>query len=417
MSTRIWERCSRFTIPNCRTCCGARAPIYCRSVREHRGEKPSADSMNPNLGIFSLRGFSTHVSLCCGYELEDLLCSSIPGTKLYAPRLKPSIQTGLKIKSRFVQTGSFGGVFDNVLAVEQMDEHEVLLAVIGTVRELAFLGSVKDWRRKSRYAICRLDEFWVRDFAQFRRFFPVLEQFDLIFCSEYYSAEGLREELQHPEVIYLPPGVDTLEFAPVAEPSRRPIDVTNLGAIGEVTHEGLLEYSKEAEGFYFFDTLKGPFDASSPAEHRFRYANILKRSKYFLCYFAKMRSAELPEQPELGPRYIEGLAAGCVLMGSWKSTPAFDMYFGWEDAVIDLPFESTNAPEILRSLDRQADRLREISTRNVKRALESYDHAHRWRTIVNRLGLSQEYHMTQRQEALVRKLDEFEYPTRESPSL
>ena len=373
--------------------------------------------MNPNLAILSLRGLDTHVSRCTGYEFEDLLCAALPGTRLYAPRLNQSIQLGLKIKSRLAHPGSFGGVFDDVLAVEQMDEHEVLLAVIGTVRDLAFLGSVKDWRRKSRYAICRLDEFWVREFAQFRRFFPVLEQFDLIFCSEYYTAEKLREVLKDPDVIYLPPGVDTLGFAPVAEPSLRPIDVTNLGAIADATHEGLLEYARQREGFYFFETLKGPFEAHSPSEHRLRYASILKRSKYFLCYFAKMRSPELPDQLEFGPRYIEGLAAGCVLLGSWNSTPAFETYLGWEDAVIEMPFECTKVPEILRLLDREADRLREISTRNVKRALEAYDHAHRWRTIVDRLGLSQDYQMTRRQGQLVRKLNEFEYPTRESPSL
>ena len=73
----------------------------------------------------------------------------------------------------------------------------------------------------------------------------MLEQFDLIFCSEYYTAEKLREELKGPEVMYLPPGVDALGFAPVVEPSVRPIDVTNLGAIASATHEGLLEYAKE----------------------------------------------------------------------------------------------------------------------------------------------------------------------------
>ena len=373
--------------------------------------------MNPNLGIFSLRGLSSHVALCWGYELEDLLCSSLPGTKLYAPRLNPSTQTALKIKSRLAQSGSFGGVFDNALAVEPMDEHEVFLAVIGTVRDLAFLDAMKDWRRKSRYAICRLDEFWVKDFAQFRRVFPVLEHFDLIFCSECYTAERLGEELKHPDVIYLPPGVDTLQFAPATEPSLRPIDVTNLGAIADATHEGLLEYSKQIDGFYFFDTLISDFEARSPSEHRLRYSNILKRTKYFLCHFAKMRSEEFPVQPELGPRYVEGLAAGCVLLGSWTSTPAFDTFFGWEDAVIEMPFKCTNVPELLRLLDGQADRLREISVRNVKRALESYDHAHRWRTVVTRLGLSQDYRLLRREEELVRKLNEFEYPTRESPSL
>jgi hypothetical protein len=368
--------------------------------------------MNPNLAILSLRGFDTHVSRCLGYEFEDVLCAAFPGTKLYAPRLNPSIRAGMKIKARVAHPGSFGGLFDNVLAIEEVDEHEVLLAVIGGVRDLALLGALKDWRRKSRYAICRLDEFWVEDFPQLRRFLRVLEQFDLVFCSEYYTAEKLREELKNPDVIYLPPGVDTLGFAPVMEPSIRPIDVTNLGAIADATHEGLLEYAKQIEGFYFFDTLKGRSEARSPSEHRFRYANILKRSKYFLCHFAKMKSGEPPAQLELGPRYMEGLAAGCVLLGSRKSTPAFDTFLGWEDAVIEMPFECTNVPEILRLLDRQADRLREISTRNVRQSLEGHDHAHRWRTIVDRLGLSEDYHMGRREEELVGKLNEFGYPNR-----
>jgi hypothetical protein len=117
--------------------------------------------MNPNLAILSLRGLSAHVSLCSGYEFEDILCTELPGTKLYAPRPSQSIQSGLKIKARFAPTGSLGGVFDNVLAMEQMDEHEVLFAVMGPVRHLALLGALKDWRRKSRYAICRLDELWI----------------------------------------------------------------------------------------------------------------------------------------------------------------------------------------------------------------------------------------------------------------
>jgi hypothetical protein len=125
-----------------------------------------------------------------------------------------------------------------------------------------------------------------------------------------------------------------------------------------------------------------------------------------------MRREGPPGQPEFGSRYIEGLAAGCVLLGSQKSTPAFDTFLGWEDAVIEMPFECTNVPEILRSLDREADRLREISTGNVKRALEGYDHAHRWRTIVDRLGLSEDYHMSRREKDLARKLNEFGYPTR-----
>ncbi len=368
--------------------------------------------MNPNLAILSQRGLSAHVSRCCGYEFEDILCAAFPGTKLYAPRLNRSTRAGLKFRARFAPTGSFGGLFDNAFAIEQVDEHEVLLAVMGGVRDLALLGAMKDWRRKSRYAVCWLDELWVEEIPRLRGMLRVLEQFDVVVSSQYYTAEKLREELKSPDVMYLPPGVDTLGFAPTMEPSLRPIDITNIGSIANATHESLLEYAKQIDGFYFFETLKGRFEARSPSEHRFRYANILKRSKYFLCYFAKTRSQGPIQQLEFGSRYVEGLAAGCVLLGSRESTPAFDAFLGWEDSVIEMPFECPNTSEILRLLDREADRLREISTRNVRRSLESHDHAHRWTTIMDRLGLSEDYHMGRRKEELVRKLNEFGYPAR-----
>ncbi len=368
--------------------------------------------MNPNLAILSQRGLSTHVSRCCGYEFEDVLREAFPGTRLYAPRLNPSIQAGLKVKARVAHTGSFGGIFDNVFAVEQADEHEVLLASMGNARDLALLGAVKDWRRKSRYAICWIHELWIGEIPRLRGMLRVLEQFDLVLSSLYYTAEKLREELKGPDVIYLPPGVDTLGFAPVTEPSLRPIDITNLGKIAEATHKSLFQYVKRIDGFYFFDTEKGTHEARSPSEHRFRYANILKRSRYFLCHFAKVAFEDSGGQLEFGLRYFEGLAAGCVVLGSRQSRPDFDEYLGWEDSVIEMPFECPNASEILQKLDRESDRLREISARNVRRSLEGNDHVHRWQTIVDRLGLPHQYHMSRRQEQVECKLNEFEYPAR-----
>jgi glycosyltransferase involved in cell wall biosynthesis len=269
---------------------------------------------------------------------------------------------------------------------------------------------MKDWRRKSRYAICWLHELWVAEIPRLRGLLRVLEQFDLVLCPLYYTAEKLREELKSPDVMYLPPGVDTLGFAPVMEPSVRPIDITNLGAIADATHKSMLEYVKQIDGFYFFDSEKGRREARSPSEHRFRYANILKRSKYFLCHLAKITSQETGGQLEFGLRYFEGLAAGCIVLGSRRSTPAFDTFLGWEDSVIEMPVECPNASEFLRSLDREAGRLREISARNVRRSLECNDYAHRWRTIVDRLGLSEGYYMSPREEQVARKLNEFEYP-------
>ncbi len=369
--------------------------------------------MTPSLAILSQRGLSTHVSRCCGYEFEDFVRAAFPGTNLHVPHPSSSARTGLKIKARFAHSGSFGGVFDSVFATEQLGDHEVLLAVMGQVRDLALLGTVKDWRRNSRYAVCWLHELWTDDIPRLRRILRVLEQFDLVLCSLYCTAEMLREELQNPDVIYLPPGVDTLAFAPATEPSLRPIDITNLGKLADATHKSLLEYVKETDGFYFFDTEKGVREARSPSEHRFRYANILKRSRYFLCHFAKLAFEESGGQLEFGLRYFEGLAAGCVVLGSRESRADFDEYLGWEDSVIEMPFECPNASEVLQMLDKESDRLREISARNVRHSLQGNDHVHRWQTIVNRLGLPDQYQMSRRQEQVARKLNEFEYPARD----
>lgn len=43
---------------------------------------------------------------------------------------------------------------------------------------------------------------------------------------------------------------------------------------------------------------------------------------------------------------------------------------------------------------------------------KKHDHTHRWKAIVDRLGLSEDYRMGRREEELARKLNEFEYPTR-----
>ena len=369
--------------------------------------------MNPSLAILSLRGLTSHVSMCGAYEFEDVLCAAFPGSKLYAPRPSPSIQTGLKIKARLAPTGSFGGILDNVFAIEQVDEHEVLLAVVGGVRDLALLGAMKDWRRKSRYAICWLDELWVEEIPQLRGRLRVLEQFDVVVSTQYYTAEKLREELKSPEVMFLPPGVDALGFAPVMEPSLRPIDITNHRVDRRRHTQGHARVCEANRGILLLRQPERPLRGSFALGASVSLRQYSKEVEVFLVPLRQDEAEGPPGQLEFGSRYIEGLAAGCVLLGSRKSTPAFDTFLGWEDAVIEMPFECTNVPEILRSLDSQADRLREISTRNVRQSLEGHDHAHRWKTIVDRLGLSEDYHMSRRQEELARKLNEFGYPTRQ----
>ena len=58
---------------------------------------------------------------------------------------------------------------------------------------------------------------------QLRRILRVLEQFDVV-ISPLYCSEKLREGLDSPEMMYLPPVVDALAFAPEYHMSRRQDD-------------------------------------------------------------------------------------------------------------------------------------------------------------------------------------------------
>jgi len=127
---------------------------------------------------------------------------------------------------------------------------------------------------------------------------------------------------------------------------------------------------------------------TSIVEHRRNYAGILKRSRFFLSYLAKIsRPDERATQEEFGLRYVEGVAAGTVLLGHNVSNPAFQEHFGWTDAVIETEFNSETVVEIIRSLEADEDRINEIRKNNVIQALNRHDHLHRWEKILELANL------------------------------
>ena len=55
---------------------------------------------------------------------------------------------------------------------------------------------------------------------------------------------------------------------------------------------------------------------------------------------------------EIGPRFYEGAAGGAVLIGQVPTNcQVFDRDFDWTDAVIDMPFHSTDIAERISALD------------------------------------------------------------------
>jgi hypothetical protein len=128
---------------------------------------------------------------------------------------------------------------------------------------------------------------------------------------------------------------------------------------------------------YLYDTVSGMVD--DPLEHRDLTAEINKRSRYFLVNPAKAtESHRIGGQEEVGLRFWEGAGAGAVLLGQAPKSDVFTEHFDWPDAVVEMPFGSTEAGEIIAEMDRQPERLARIRRDNVVHCLERHDWTHRW---------------------------------------
>ena len=97
--------------------------------------------------------------------------------------------------------------------------------------------------------------------------------------------------------------------------------------------------------------------------------------------------AETKGQIEIGHRYYEGAAAGAVLIGQVPDCPSFRDMFVREDTVIEIQPDGSDVLDILRSLDAQPQRLRQIRQRNTAEALLRHDWVHRWKHIFGIAGI------------------------------
>jgi hypothetical protein len=368
------------------------------------------------IALFTLRNRSgqSHVSRCVGYEFEDVVCA-IDDVAVVAPvsgrqgRLKfilreLAVELGLdrlRIGKSIANTGFYKKFGTRLRSQLHMDECELLICDVLFAPQLLVIQSIQDWRAKSRYAACWVEEMWCPDVEQLGPEIDVLNQFDHVFCSCAGTIESLAKRIRRP-VTYLPPAVDAIAFAPWPNPRPRNIDVCCVGRRSPITHEALLRYARAKNAFYYYDTIDGPFLVDNAVDHRLLYSNILKTSRYFIANHAKFNSSEETDgQQEIGYRFFEGMAAGTVLLGSPPRTKVFYEQLGWPDSVIPVPFDCPDISDVLEELDQDPARLEAVRRRNVVNVLSRHDWCHRWSAILNTFGLPS----TQEMEARRRHLE------------
>jgi hypothetical protein len=352
--------------------------------------------------IFSLRNiFPRDLFRGAHYEFEDMICQ-IEHAQMVAPRADIGTRRNAIAKTLAFRVPMV--LKPSVEKIEADKSYDLFLAICGHPRDLLYVNAVSHLRNACTTKICMIDELWAKQIEPHAHFLNILKSFDLVvlYCSG--TVKALSERIGV-KCVFVPPGIDTLAFCPFPKNSPRAVDVSNVGRRSPITHSALLEMVKERDIFYVYDSIDGT-ESLNLREHRKLLANLVRRSRYYIVNPGAMDNPRVRgDQHEMGPRYIEGAAAGAILIGESPANEVFNKILNWPGAVVHLPYGSDQIASVIDELDRQPEWQEEIRRRNVSECLMKHDWAHRWETMLTAVGRDPVPELTKRKTYLLSMAD------------
>jgi hypothetical protein len=346
--------------------------------------------------VLTDRKVAPAISRCGTYEFEDVVCA------VDQVDLVPLGPAAGRIVRRVER--AFPAAFSPLPAPHA--PYELLFTSVHSIPDLAHLHPLGPNLRLARRTAINIDEVWCNQLALHSGDLAMLARFDHVFTACAGGVDALAAAIGKP-VTYLPPSVDARRFAPTSA-LRRVIDIHFMGRRQRELHTALREAAMKAERYYHFDTIQLNPRVSDYAEHRDRLADLIHRSRYFVVDVA---NSDVPEktggQQEFGPRYVEGLAGGAILIGRAPTTRAYQENF-WPDAVVPIEPSSSEIARVLDELESAPEKLERTRQRNVARVLLRHDSAYRWERILGAVGLEPLPALAERKRMLARLAAEFE---------
>lgn len=350
--------------------------------------------------LVSQRGLSDQVANSALYEFEDLLCN-LDGVDVFTSSQSSLLPGKLyKAARRLGASRQFARTMTLRPTESVPDRHyDLMFAVFDHYRQVSGAHTLAKWRERCDRAICFVAEIWPKDLRSNNAILELFDVFDYVFVGVNHCADQLTKMVGKP-CINLHPAVDTERLATYPD-SPRSIDVSYIGRRSPITHQALIDLADKEDRFYYFDTLKGLLRTANHSEHRRLFADILKRSRYFIANYGKIdRPDQTGGAQEVGYRFFEGAAAGTVMIGRPPAGDAFRRLFPWQDAVIEAPFDAPDIADLIHDLEADPERIKRIRAANVVNALKMHDWLYRYETILTTVGMEKTPAMAERRERL-----------------
>jgi hypothetical protein len=345
-----------------------------------------------DLLLLSMRSVAALAANCLQYEFEDVVLELSGGDRADITRLELAEfeRKVYKTLRRVTSSPLLRKATTQLGGLRLRKTYDLFLPVFNDPFELFALSQIPNWRKHCRYAACIVNEAWEASLPEY--LLETLSEFDHIYLASHPTE--LVSRISGRPCSYIPMGIDALRFCPIPNPPPRGIDVLGIGRRSPETHAALLELARERGLFYYYDTIRmtsGVADAGrqltfavlNSAEHRFKLANMLKRSRFFMASRARANESQAAHLDEMSGRFFEGAAAGAIMIGEPPRSGKYLELFDWPDAVVRAPFDAPNIAETIRELEADPERCVRARRNNMVNALLRHDWAYRYRQILD----------------------------------
>jgi hypothetical protein len=349
------------------------------------------------------RSFTRRVFQCGFYEAQDVL-REVADVDLIG--LEPG--PGFRFKESWQRRLLYRDISKTLIyanpglrKVRLTGEYDLFVSHCQTYWDFLYVNAIDGWKDHCKTSVCWIDELWASAIPLYKYWIHALSRFDHVFVG-YRGTVGPLSKAINLRCHWLPGAVDALRFSPYPSPPARVIDVYSIGRRWEGTHRAMLGAATRRDMFYVYDTFPSVFtEVYDHQQHRELYANVAKRSRYFMVAPGKMDALEETQgQVAIGFRYYEGAAAGAVMIGQAPNCEEFSDMFGWPDVVIEIRPDGSDVLEVLASLDSERERVSTISRRNTAEALLRHDWVYRWKKIFQVAGIEPSPGMVEREHRL-----------------
>jgi hypothetical protein len=370
-------------------------------VRENRRsrEATATQSASPRVCMPTWRNFTRNANQCGLYEAQDVLIEMDDVDLIYLDR---DTNWGRWFKETLLEFPLYYNHFLDPYVLRKLmfpnprlkkiqlgRNYDVFVATCNAYWDLFLIGAIERWKDHCKVSVCWIEEIWAAGISNNKYLRHLLSQFDYIFIGCKGSTSALSKAINRP-CYWVPGGIDALRFSPFPNPPARVIDVYSIGRRYKGIHREMIKAVERRELFYVHDTLANTATTAvyDHQQHRDLFANIAKRSHYFMVAPPKMDFLdETRGQVEVGSRYFEGAAAGAVMIGEAPDCEAYRELFGWPEAVIQIQPDGSDVMAVLGDLASDPERMTAISRRNNKETLLRHDWVYRWNEMFRVAGM------------------------------